>query len=303
MLQRIKNTLIYLFVRGLQLSTRLFPRVWLVALGGWLGRSFHDWVPHERKKALDHLEQALPGLPPAERARLARRVFQRMGENALEFMKMTTYTGRRVSALVEEVIGREHMEAARARGRGVICLTAHLGNWEILPVYMLQQGWPTAVVAQELYDPRLDRLLNQFRERCQVMVIKRGNLTRQIIRCLHENFLLGVLNDQDTDVDSRFAPFFGIPAQTPVGIFRLVRRTGAAVVPVFIVRTPSGRHRIHIEPLLSLPVTDDEEADLLTGARLCNQVTEAIIRRYPEQWVWFHQRWKHQPVAEGTAHA
>jgi KDO2-lipid IV(A) lauroyltransferase len=163
---------------------------------------------------------------------------------------------------------------------------------------MNQQGWPAAVVAQQLYDARLDDVLNGFREKHDVLLIKRGNVTKEIIRCLHRNMLLGILNDQDTDVDSRWAPFFGRSAKTPVGIFRLARKMGSAVLPIFIARSASGKNRIYIEPELVVPATTDEGADLQEAARRCNQVIEKYVRRFPEQWVWFHPRWKSRPPGE-----
>jgi len=295
MRQKVKNTLIYLFLRGLLAFAGLLPQRVALALGGCLGVIFHAVVPKERQRTRDHLALAFPEMSALARQDLARRVFISLGRTALEFMRMQSLSAQRIAELVESAEGREHMEAALARQRGVVCLTAHAGNWEILPICTGQQGWPAMVVAQKLYDARLDGLLNGFRERNGVKVIRRGNVTTAIIRGLHANMLLGILNDQDTDVDSRWAPFFGRPAKTPVGMLRLVRRTGSAVVPVFIARQPSGRNRIYIQPEVSLPVTADEDADLIEGARRCNQVIEHFIRRFPDQWVWFHARWKSRP--------
>jgi KDO2-lipid IV(A) lauroyltransferase len=191
------------------------------------------------------------------------------------------------------------MEAALKQGRGVVCLTGHIGNWEVLPIFTNFQGWRSAVVAQKLYDPRLDELLNGFRTRRGVPVIQRGNVTSSIIRSLRANMLLGILNDQDTNVDSRWVPFFGRLAKTPVGMLRLARHTGAAVVPVFIARQPSGKNRVYIYPALDLPKSEDVEADLHAGAALCNAALEVFVRRFPEQWVWFHARWKSRPPSEG----
>jgi len=295
MLQKIKNTLIFLFLKLLVFMVGFIPHPAALAFGSILGGKFHDWVPKERRRALASLAVAFPEKSESERAALCRRIFQAVGTNGLEFLKFMSCSTLRIIRQVESVEGREHIQNARARGRGVLCLTAHLGNWEVLPIFTTQQGWPTAVIAQRLYDGRLDAELNAFRRRHDVQVIQRGNVTKDLIRCLHKNMLLGILNDQDTDIDSRWAPFFGRPAKTPVGIFRLARKLGAAVVPVFIGRAASGRHRVYIEPELQLPCTHDEEHDLQEAARLCNEVTERFVRKFPEQWVWFHQRWKSQP--------
>lgn len=298
MLQKVKNTLIYFFIRALLACAGILPWRPALAAGGFLGWCFQAAVPRERERACANLKLAFPELPEPQRRRLARNTFIALGRTSLEFLALQALDGRAIARLVEAVEGRAHMEAALAKGKGVVCLTAHLGNWEILPVFTTCQGWPSAVVAQELYDPRLDRLLNRFREQRGVQVLKRGQITAAIARCLKSNRLLGILNDQDTDVDSRWAPFFNRPAKTPVGALRLARRLGAAVVPIFIARAASGRNRVYIEPELSLPHTADEGADLLEGARLCNHVIETYIRRFPEQWVWFHQRWKSPPPAE-----
>ena len=296
-MQRIKNSLIYITLKGLKFLVGWLPYRIALSLGALLGAVFHAWVPREREKASRNLALAFPDMTGPEKAVLTRRVFISVGRNALEFMKMNSYSTEKIIRLVDRVEGREYMEKAYAEKHGVVCLTAHLGNWEILPIFTNHQGWPSAVVAQRLYDSRLDAMLNRFREKRGVVVIKRGNITREIISCLRSGMLLGVLNDQDTKVDSRWAPFFGRRAKTPVGILRLARRTGAAVVPVFIARQASGRNRIYIEPAISLPKTGDEESDLLEGARLCNQQIEKYIRRFPEQWVWFHSRWK-SPLPE-----
>jgi len=295
MRQKIKNTLIYVTLRGLIFFTRFIPYAIALKIGGFLGACFHDLVPRERIRALNNLAIAYPEMTLARRRQLTRRIFISVGKNALELFKMFSYSAQQISRLVEKTEGIEHMESARAQGRGVLCLTAHLGNWEILPIYTQEQGWPSAAVAQALYDSRLDMLLNGFRESRGVPVIKRKQVTRDIIRCLRTNHLLGILNDQDTGVDSRFAPFFGRMAKTPIGIFRLARKLNAPVVPIFIARQRNGKNRVFIEPALAVPNTQDEEHDLLESARLCNQVIEKYIRRFPEQWVWFHQRWKSQP--------
>jgi len=202
--------------------------------------------------------------------------------------------------LVEAVEGKAYLENALSKKKGVLCLTAHLDNWELLVIYTHSQGWSSAAVAQSLYDSRLDELLNQHREKHGVKVIKRKGVTKDIIRALRDNMLLGILNDQDTNVDSVWAPFFGHLAKTPIGIFRLARKVNAAIVPVFITRQPSGKHKVFIEPALELDDSLDESEYLEKGATISNQIIEKYAKKYPEQWIWFHQRWKHQPPVKSN---
>ncbi len=297
MKKKIKNTLLYWIILGLKFLAGLCPHRLALAIGAGLGGLFHDLVPKERGRALKNLSIAFPGLDDQARAALARRVFVSFGRSAFELFSLFSRPTRSIVKLVEDVEGREHMEAALARKKGVCCLTAHMDSWEILVIYTQAQGWPSAAVAQALYDQRLDILLNRFRERHGVKVIKRKGVTKDIIRTLRSNHLLGMLNDQDTDVDSLWAPFFKRQAKTPVGIFRLARKCDAAVVPIFIARQPSGKHKIFIEPALALDAAWPEDRYLEEGVKLCNQVVEKYVKLFPEQWVWFHNRWKHQPGA------
>lgn len=300
MKKKIKNTLILGVILFLKTIAGFLPHSFALKVGRALGALFHDLVPKERQRALKSLEIAYPEKTAEERAQLTRRVFQAVGSSGFELFKMFSMKTGAIVKLVESVEGREHMEAALAKGKGVCCLTGHLDNWEILVIYTHNTGWISAAVAQALYDSRLDDLLNGHREKHGVKVIKRKSVTKDIIRSLRNNMLLGMLNDQDTSVDSLWAPFFGKPAKTPVGIFRLARKVGAAVVPVFITRQPSGKHKIFIEPELKLDHLEDESAYLQAGVEQCNQVVEKYVRMYPEQWVWFHQRWKNQPSEETT---
>jgi Kdo2-lipid IVA lauroyltransferase/acyltransferase len=295
MRKKVKNTIIYFVLRVLIFMTRPLPHVIALWLGGVLGATFHDVVPKERIRALNNLAIAFPESSLKERQKITRCLFISLGKNALELFKMLSYSSEKIARLVTSVEGAHNMVAAHAQKKGVLCLTAHMGNWEILPIFVQQQGWPSAAVAQALYDERLDDLLNHFRESHGVPVIKRKHVTKDIIRRLRENRLLGMLNDQDTGVDSRFAPFFGKMAKTPVGIFRLARKLGCPVIPVFITRSSDGKNKVFIEPALEVPVTQDEENDLVVCAQRCNAAVEKYVRQFPEQWVWFHQRWKSQP--------
>ena len=121
--------------------------------------------------------------------------------------------------------------------------------------------------------------------------IPRGEDARALLRVLRRGEILGLLMDQDTNVQGVFAPFFGRPAHTPVGPVRLAMRTGAPLVPMALYREGEGYHLV-VQPPIPLPDTGDREADLREGVARCNRTLEALIRRHPEQWVWMHRRWK-----------
>jgi KDO2-lipid IV(A) lauroyltransferase len=180
----------------------------------------------------------------------------------------------------------------------VVFVTAHAGNWELLGALVAGRGFPVTVAATPVYDDRLEQILVAARAAHGVETISRGSATaaRQLLSALRRNALLGLLIDQDTDVDGAFVPFFGRPAYTPTGAAALALRTGAAVVCGFLVREGALRHRMVVEGPVNLVRTGDHERDVVENTALLTGLIERHIRAYPEQWVWFHRRWKRQPV-------
>jgi KDO2-lipid IV(A) lauroyltransferase len=189
------------------------------------------------------------------------------------------------------------LEAALSRGRGVVVVSGHVGNWELLALRVARSGIARAsAVAKETSDSRMTALLEEFRAANGLHSIWRGQdgAAKQILRSLRDGEILGLLIDQDTRVQSVFVPFFGRSAATPRAAADLALRTGAGVVCAFCQRTRDGRYRISMQELGFQP-GGDREADVreLTAA-MTRQIEEAI-RRSPEQWVWMHRRWKTQP--------
>lgn len=187
--------------------------------------------------------------------------------------------------------GWEQIEAARIAKRPVLILTGHCGNWELLAAALNLRGLAMSVVARELEDPGLQRMLLALRERFGTRTIVRGTpgAARALLQALRSGGALGMLIDQDTKVDGVFVPFFGRLAYTPVGAAELALRFDAAVLPTFIERQPDGSHRARIEPALAL------DGDATAATTQMTERIEAQIRRVPEQWVWLHRRWRRQP--------
>jgi len=242
--------------------------------------------------ALDHLAIGFPDLPEADRHRLGRDCFRHHGTTLAECL----YLLRRDCATVRSVVdveGWEGVERVRAMDRPVLILTGHCGNWELLAALINCLGLGMSVVARELEEPDLQKLLAGLRERFGTPTIVRGSegAARQLLLALRRGGALGMLIDQDTKVDGVWVPFFGRPAFTPVGAAKIALRQKAVVIPTFIERLDDGRHRARFHPPLDLPDDPQEATALMTAA------IEAQIRRHPEQWVWMHRRWRRQPPA------
>jgi KDO2-lipid IV(A) lauroyltransferase len=269
-----------------------------------LGGIAYFMLPRERNRALEHLAIAFPSeMSALERRRIARRCFQNLGKNAVELVNFPRLK-RDLDRLIT-VEGRAFLEETLARGNGLIWITGHLGNWELMACYMAQKGYPVRVIAREIDDDRLNRLLLGFRNESAVRVIQRDSPSsgRQMLRALKNGEIIGMLIDQDAQVKGVMADFFGRKANTPAGAAILARRRSIPVLAGFIHRVSDRRHRIVIHPPIEIIETDDMDRDIVVNTERFNRVIERHIREDPEGWVWMHRRWKrevaYQPARAG----
>jgi KDO2-lipid IV(A) lauroyltransferase len=287
------------------LALALFaPLGWLLAhlpapAGLWVGRRLGDlaWLALPRRRAVtrENLARAFGAeRPPAALRRLARRSFEHLGMNLVETCGLLF---RPPSALLSRVdlAGGEHLEKAAGEGKGVLLLSAHLGNWELLAPAHALTAFELSVVVRPLDQPLLDRIVERFRRRSGVELIAKRRALREVLAALRRGRMVGVLLDQNAArAEGVFAPFFGIPASTSKGLAVISLRTGAPVVPVFIRRADGGRHRVEVEAPLPVPAG----GDVVAYTAAFNRAIEAAVRRAPEQWFWMHERWRTRPRAE-----
>jgi KDO2-lipid IV(A) lauroyltransferase len=234
--------------------------------------------------------------PPAELRRLGRRSFQHLGMSLVEACVLL-FRPPSVLLFRVDVAGHEHLEKAAAEGKGILLLTAHLGNWELLAPSHALTTFELSIVVRPLDQPLLDRLVARFRRRSGVEIIAKRRALREMLDALRRGRMVGVLLDQNSSrAEGVFAPFFGIPASTSKGLAVISLRTGAPVVPVFIRRVGGGRHRVEIEAPLPAPA----DGDVVGYTAAFNRTIEAAIRRAPEQWLWMHERWRTRPRAEAS---
>ncbi|MCI0403142.1 MAG: lysophospholipid acyltransferase family protein [Acidobacteria bacterium] len=290
----------YVAVALLLALLRWLPRALARALGAALARLIgllHSrWV----RVALINLEIAFPELADAERRRILARAFRQWGWLLAEFARFPRHTPR----TIEEVIaydGLENYLEASARGRGVLYLTAHVGAWELSSFAHSLHGHPLAYVNRPLDNPLLDALVNRYRCGGGNRSIERSNAARPILEQLRGGGAVGILMDQNVlEGDANvFAPFFGRLASTTAGLARFALRTGAAVVPVFVLWDEKlGKYRLRFDPALELVRSGDDERDVVENTARFNQVIEDYVRRYPDQWLWIHRRWSTRPPGE-----
>lgn len=249
--------------------------------------------------ALRNLATAFPGLDGAARRRLARDSCQHLGLVGVEVCRLLARPVDRFLARVV-VEGRAHLDdVMRTHGRALV-MSAHLGNWELLPLVLGLNPYPATVVVRTLDRPAVDRVARRLRRSTGVEVIDKRGAVRPLLRALARGTVVGFLVDQNaTRSESVFVPFFGRPASTSRAMAVLALRTGTPIVPMFTRRERGGWHRvIYHAPLAPLagPSSDEPVTDL---TRRCAEAVERAIREAPEQWLWIHDRWRTRPRSAG----
>jgi KDO2-lipid IV(A) lauroyltransferase len=295
--KRLKRTLRYGLLRVVLAVVEWLPLGWAQALGRAVGSAGFHLAPGERRKALASLTVAFPEMSDEDRLELVRRCFRHLGTAALEMAVAPRLGTAALDRLVDMSGGAiERMQEARARGKGVVCIAAHLGNWELHAWSVARRGLPLFAVGKENVDPRLNRLVDRFRSRGGLRNVWRGQPGAAVamLRALRKGELLGMLIDQDTNVQNVFVPFFGRPAATPRAAADLVLRTGASALVCLNYRGEDGIYRASTEEV-DVPRTGDLERDAVELTARFTARIEAAIRAHPEQWVWMHQRWKTKP--------
>ncbi len=287
------------FVVGLAKVLSWLPQSWAYAMGEGAGRLACRLDRRHRAVTTENLAAAFPGrYAPAELDRLAETVFENLGRTAVDIARADRLASRADAAAVE-VDGLEHLRAARARGKGVLLVTAHFGPWELLPLVAVRRYEPIHVVARPLDNPRLDDLLTAWRERGGNHVIRKREAVQAILHVLRRGETVGILIDQHVNErEGVVVPFFGRPASTASAPALIALRSGAAVLPVGITReTGRARYRIRVGAEVPVQRSGDLKADLAENTARFTAAIETMIRERPEQWFWVHRRWKtRQPV-------
>jgi KDO2-lipid IV(A) lauroyltransferase len=295
----MRETLEYWLVVAVARSLGLLPRRVARAAAGVLGFLVYWLAGRLRRVGTRNLELALPELSSEARKRILRGVYRSLGWQLVEFCRMTRYTPESTRDWLRTE-GLEHYAAAEARGKGVLVITGHLGAWELSSFYHSLMGHPMGMVIRRLDNRRLDEFVNGIRCMHGNYVLHKDDFGRGLLTAMHAGGTVGILMDTNmTPPQGVFVEFFGRQACTATGLAHVARKTGAAVLPGFMVWEPAERRYVlHFGPEVAIPHTDDVSADIVEGTQRCTAVIESWIRRYPDQWLWIHRRWKTRPAGE-----
>jgi len=277
----------------------LLPRGVAREVGATVGVLAFHGLGRLRRVGQRNLELAFPEMSADERDRILRQEYQNLGWLLAEFCLMPKYTASQASRFIRYE-GLENYLRARGRGKGVLVLTGHLGAWELSSFYHSLMGYPMGMVIRRLDNPLVDEFVNRIRCLHGNRVIHKDDFARGLIASMRAGETVGILMDTNmTPPQGLFVPFFGVEACTASGMARVAARTGAAVVPGFLLwEEKEQKYVLHFGEELPVVHTGDAEQDALTNTAVFTAAIERYIRQYPEQWLWMHRRWKTRPADE-----
>jgi KDO2-lipid IV(A) lauroyltransferase len=296
MRQRIEYALAWPIIKVLGLLPRSLSRAAAVALA-WLVYVLHVRLRHV---GMRNLALAFPEKSKHERAWILRGEFTSLGRQLAEVCQFPRYTLENINKVVV-YDGFENYERAFERHKGVLFLTGHLGGWELSAFTHSMHGHWMHVVMRPMDNVYLDRLIRSYRTMHGNTTVDKDDFVRGLLAAMKKGEVVGILMDTNmTPPQGVFVDFFGIPACTASGLARIALRTDAAVVPTFTTWDRELRkYRLRFDPAVNLIRTGNDEADITANTALFTKIIEDYVRRYPEQWLWVHRRWKTRP--EGQA--
>ncbi len=270
-----------------------------LAIAALLGRLFgalgYRLIGKHRKIALDNLERAFgKGLSDAERERIAKAVFKNLAATLFEFTRIPWMKRPDIERLIK-FSGLENLDRALMKGKGVILITGHYGNWELLGASLGHIGFRIDIVVRKLDHPLFEDFVTWTRTSSGNSIIHKSKAMRKLLKSLASNSIVGILVDQNVATrEGLFVDFFGSLACTNKGPAHLALASNAAVVPAFIMREGRG-HRVVVLEELDIVNTGDKDRDALINTQRFTKAVEEMIRKHPEEWFWVHRRWKTRP--------
>jgi KDO2-lipid IV(A) lauroyltransferase len=252
-----------------------------------------------RQVGMRNLEMVFPEKSRPERRRILRGVFSSLGRQLAELCQFPKYTAENIDEVVV-YDGLENYERAYAQGKGVLFLTAHFGAWELSAFAHSLHGHWLHIVMRPMDNEYLDRLLQQYRTMHGNKTVNKDDFVRGLLAAMKAGETVGILMDTNmTPPQGIFVDFFSIPACTASGLARIALRTDAAVVPGFTIWDPAlQKYRLRFDPALELIRTGHLEADIVANTQIFTRVIEDYVRKYPDQWLWVHRRWKTRPEGQ-----
>lgn len=289
------------FLKSMAKGVACLPARWAQALGRGAGWVLAHGMRLRRTYVLEVLARSFPEKTPDEHRAIYAAMCRHQALNLVEILRFAGGREEEIRARIE-VSGEEVVKQALERGKGVLVLIAHFGNYDLMGLFASRLlGYPVTIITKTLKNQRLNELWWELRQKAGLKTLPSHNAYRACVRALRRNELVGFMLDQNRPSGQGvFVDFFGKPASTTPGLAMMSAQTGAPVVPVFMRRMPDGRHVLEARPVIE-PPPDRKEETLRACTAAYTKIIEDEIRRDPAQWMWLHKRWKSRPADEAES--
>ena len=286
----------YLVLKGFSLFINLLPEGFTLWLGKQLGRLVYCLDRGHRRVAIQNLRVAFDQeKSEGEMRSIAKRTFENLGMMTVEFFRIPRMDVKTFKERVK-IEGLDEALKLLEKRKGLLLLLSHFGNWELMGIISKVIGNSIVVIAKPVKKNQwVDRFVTKIRNAAGLEVISSIKASRKVIKALSENRVVGILIDQRAKrSEGVWADFFGRKAPTTPSLAVLALKTGAPVLPVFMIRNGFQQHRLLIKEPLELIRTGDIKKDVEANTQLFNQTLESMVRQYPDQWFWVHRRWERE---------
>lgn len=291
-MKRLQHIVEYIIVSLFGILVRLLPLYLSVRIGSFIGDVVFSILGVRKDITLRNIKQAFGDRKTfKEIESIGRECYKNFGIGLVEFLRFPILTMKDVQSLIT-INGLENINNALSLRRGVVAITGHFGNWELLGAVFSFLGYPVNFLVGEQHNLLVDYRMNYLRRLCGIKIIPMGFSIRKVLEALRKNEIVAMLSDQDAGREGVFVNFFGKEASTPKGPAIFALKTGACILPVFIVREGIVRHRIFIEKPILVKDTDGEPENIIKFTQLYTSILEKYIQWFPNHWFWPHRRWK-----------
>ena len=270
---------------------RFLPRRVVLFLGARAGDFIYYCVPIRKKLTVSQLEQAFPEKSEREILGIARDVYRNLAMNTFEHLCLP-YLSKSALLSIVDLKNEELLQKAFARGKGIIFVGGHFGNWEYMGGAVSSKGYPIGYVVANIGNPYIDRMVNEHRKSTGIAILEKGMSMRGILKTLRGNGSLAMLMDQDAGKTGVFVNYFGRLCSAPKGPAIFTLKTGAALLYVSSARQRDGRLEAVFEEIDVDYDAGPTEENIHTLMQRSTAMLEASVRKYPGQWFWMHRRWK-----------
>lgn len=280
----------YLFLLLLTYTIRLFPLKTGLFSAVYLGRILFYLDKTHRNRALENLRNAFPEIQINKLLNTLKNVYINLTKVYIEFLNLPHFNMKYLEKNVS-INGKDNLDKALRKNKGIIAITGHIGNWELLGTILVKNGYHLDAIYHPMRNPLSDRFFNCLREKAGIKLIPIKNAFRPCLQSLRQNHILGLIADQDAGGDGVAVDFFNRPASTAKGPAFFAVRTGSPVLFFTLIRGENDRHTLHISRPLNVKITGKLQKDIYYNTKLWSDELEKWVRLYPEQWFWVHRKW------------